>query len=99
MERRAGEDVKFRRPCTSLEGLFEFVEWRVGAVRVVGSSAAMRDERKERWVVTVVKRPVATSLEANLASGQMNVAAVSNLYSHTEREGAALPTCVRDMRA
>ena len=49
------------------------------------SSAGVRDERKARAVVTVVMRPAAASLEANLAGNQMNDA---------EREVCTVAKCI-----
>jgi hypothetical protein len=59
------------KPRSSRGCLCENAEWRVGAIRE-RSSAGVRDERKARGVVTVVMRPVAASLEANVAGDQMN---------------------------
>lgn len=58
-------------PRSSLTSLCENAEWGVRAVRK-RSSAGVRDERKARGVVTVVRRLVAASLEANLAGDQIN---------------------------
>lgn len=49
------------------------------------SSAGVRDKRKARGFVTVVMRPVATSLEANVAGNQMNDA---------EREVCTVAKCM-----
>ena len=50
----------------------------------------MRDSGKERRIVTVVMRPVATSLEANLASDQMNDAGKGTLHSRTVKQSKSL---------
>lgn len=71
-------------------------ECAMAVVRVEGSS---RVEGKQQCVVAVVMRPVATSLEANVASGQVNGAAKESLRRLRQQSGAAVLMCIRDMQA
>ena len=68
---RPAVEVKLRWLRVGVVCLAGFAEWKVRAVRGVGSSEAVRAGPKEQCVVTVVMRPVATSLEANSATDQM----------------------------